>query len=85
MQAVVPRAVMAALMMAASISSPYLIAFFVDVLIGVFSNLYRSAVYRKTKENRSFLVFSCFSLFGDFAKQHELASIDYCYFHQQTK
>ena len=33
MQAVVPKAVRAALMMAASISSPYLIAFFVEVLI----------------------------------------------------
>ena len=41
MQAVVPKAVRAALMMAASISSPYLIAFFVDVLITFFSNLYR--------------------------------------------
>ena len=39
MQAVVPKAVRAALMMAASISSPYLIAFFVEVLI-VFSVIY---------------------------------------------
>ena len=69
MQAVVPKAVRAALMMAASISSPYLIAFLVDVLIAFFSNMYRFAVYRKTNKNQRkqkktgfflfCLVFSC--------------------------
>ena len=66
MQAVVPKAVRAALMMAASISSPYLIAFFVDALITFFSNMYRFAVYRKTNKNQrkqKKTIFFCFFLF----------------------
>ena len=51
MQAVVPKAVRAALMMAASISSPYLSAFFVAVLITV-SSLYRFAVCLSTRKNK---------------------------------
>ena len=66
MQAVVPKAVRAALMMAASISSPYLIAFLVEVLIA-FSVICTASRFTvkptKTKENKRKPVFSCFILF----------------------